>query len=133
MPLNPIIHTHSLTRLFGRITAMNNLDFQVQEGITCGLLGPNGSGKTTLIRLLLGILSSTSAQALLSLLPRVRHKGLWGLWKAYDADCYLYTAARQYKPPDGLHLETDMGAGWKREFHLQVITSDRATPWRSTM
>ena len=48
---------------FGKIAAVDNLDFQVQEGITYGLLGPNGSGKTTLIRLLLGILSPTSGQA----------------------------------------------------------------------
>ncbi len=63
MSSNPVIQTHGLTRRFGRITAVDNLDFQVQKGTTYGLLGPNGSGKTTLIRLLLGILSPSSGQA----------------------------------------------------------------------
>jgi len=63
MSSTPIIQTQGLSKRFGKITAVDNLDFQVQEGITYGLLGPNGSGKTTLIRLLLGILPPTSGQA----------------------------------------------------------------------
>ena len=59
---NPVIQTVGLTKQFGRITAVDNLDFEVQAGTTYGLLGPNGSGKTTLIRLLLGILSPTSGE-----------------------------------------------------------------------
>ena len=57
------IQTHALTKRFGKITAVDNLDFQVEPGVTYGLLGPNGSGKTTLIRLLLGTLSPTSGEA----------------------------------------------------------------------
>ena len=59
----PAIQTHALTKRFGKITAVDNLDFQVEPGVTYGLLGPNGSGKTTLIRLLLGTLSPTSGAA----------------------------------------------------------------------
>ncbi len=59
----PAIQTHALTKRFGKITAVDNLDFQVEPGVTYGLLGPNGSGKTTLIRLLLGTLSPTSGEA----------------------------------------------------------------------
>ncbi|MFH1560699.1 MAG: hypothetical protein ABID84_04755 [Chloroflexota bacterium] len=72
-----------------------------------------------------------SAQALLSLIGQVNHKGLWGLGKAYDAGCYLYTSDRQYKPPDELHLEADMDTGWKRKFRLIAITSDREGYWHS--
>ncbi len=60
---DPVIQTIGLTKRFGRLTAVDSLDFHVQEGITYGLLGPNGSGKTTLIRLLLGVLPSTSGEA----------------------------------------------------------------------
>jgi ABC-2 type transport system ATP-binding protein len=63
MPSDPVIQTCDLTKQFGRITAVDNLDFKVQAGIIYGLLGPNGSGKTTLIRLLLGILSHTYGEA----------------------------------------------------------------------
>ena len=60
---DPVIQTHALTKRFDRITAVNGLDFQVEEGQTFGILGPNGCGKTTLIRLLLGILPPTSGEA----------------------------------------------------------------------
>ena len=63
MPPDPVIQTSGLTKRFGKITAVDNLDFQVAPGQTYGLLGPNGSGKTTLIRLLVGILAPTSGQA----------------------------------------------------------------------
>ncbi len=63
MPSDPVIQTHGLTKRFGRLTAVDRLDFRVQQGITYGLLGPNGSGKTTLLRLLLGIVPATSGEA----------------------------------------------------------------------
>ena len=63
MPSDPVIQTRGLTKRFGRLTAVDRLDFQVQEGTTYGLLGPNGSGKTTLIRLLLGVVQPTSGEA----------------------------------------------------------------------
>ena len=72
-----------------------------------------------------------SAQALLELLPQVKHKGLWGLGKAYDADCYLYTAAKRYSPPDGLNLEAECPSGSCRQFKFTVIVgSDWETHWR---
>ena len=38
-----------------------------------------------------------SAEALLPLLSKVQHPGLWGLHKDFDADCYVYTAAKKYE------------------------------------
>jgi hypothetical protein len=54
-----------------------------------------------------------SAEALWSLLSKVKHKGLWALAKSFDADCYLYTSNKSYKPPDGITLEQNIyrGAG----------------------
>lgn len=78
-----------------------------------------------------------SARALLSLLPHVRHQGLWGLGKAYDADCYLYTTDKRYKLPAGLTLSA-MGPRspaekWRhtpRKFSLIMLHSNRAEHWR---
>ena len=71
-----------------------------------------------------------SAQALLSLLPWVKHKGLWGIGKAYDAGCYLYTTAKKYKPPTDLHLEAEMG--YERKFSLKPIHEGPERYWRLT-
>ena len=73
-----------------------------------------------------------SAQALLSLLPKVRHRGLWGLGKAYDADCYLHTEAGKYAPPEELTLEAECPVGSCQRFRLAVLRGERGTYWRHT-
>ena len=45
-----------------RVTAVSELDFEVQRGEVVGLLGPNGSGKSTTIKMILGLLFPTSGQ-----------------------------------------------------------------------
>ena len=54
------IVTKGLTKRFGRVHALENLDLEVYQGEVLGCLGPNGAGKTTTIRLLLGLLEPTS-------------------------------------------------------------------------
>ncbi len=49
------IETVRLSKAFGAIRAVAELDLRVQAGEIYGLLGPNGSGKTTLMRLLVGL------------------------------------------------------------------------------
>lgn len=53
---NFVISTNHLTRRFGALTAVTNLDLHVPPGAIYGFLGPNGSGKTTTIRMLLGLI-----------------------------------------------------------------------------
>jgi len=57
------IETHNLTKVFGRVTAVDNLSFDVREGELFGLLGPNGAGKTTTVRMLCTLLEPTSGSA----------------------------------------------------------------------
>ncbi len=57
------IKTEALTKKFGKITAVNELNLEVEEGEIFGLLGPNGAGKTTLISMLCTILKPTSGKA----------------------------------------------------------------------
>ncbi len=57
------IRIKSLTRDFGNVHALDSLSLEVPAGIVFGFLGPNGAGKTTTIRLLLGLLDSTSGHA----------------------------------------------------------------------
>ncbi|WP_297893108.1 ABC transporter ATP-binding protein [Shewanella sp.] len=54
------IETEGMTRAFGGVNAVENLDLAIPKGTIYGFLGPNGCGKSTSIRMLTGLLSPTS-------------------------------------------------------------------------
>jgi len=54
--LSPAVHTKALTKRFDDLTAVQNLDLQIERGSMCALVGPDGAGKTTTIRMLCGII-----------------------------------------------------------------------------
>ena len=58
-----VVETHSLTRRFGKILAVDRLDLAVRRGEIFGLVGPDGSGKTTTLRLIAAIMDPTSGTA----------------------------------------------------------------------
>ncbi len=51
-----VIETADLTKRYGSLVAVNELDLQVKEGTIHGFLGPNGAGKTTTLKILVGLL-----------------------------------------------------------------------------
>lgn len=57
------IETSSLTKRFGRFTALNDLDLKIESGSCVGFLGPNGAGKTTTIKILTNLIKPTSGRA----------------------------------------------------------------------
>ncbi len=57
-----MIRTRGLTKRFGQIVAVDDLDLDVREGDIYGFLGANGSGKTTTVRMLLGLVLATSGE-----------------------------------------------------------------------
>jgi ABC-type multidrug transport system ATPase subunit len=59
----PAISAEHLVRRFGKVTAVNDVSFRVEQGEIFGFLGPNGSGKTTVIKLLTGLLPLNSGSA----------------------------------------------------------------------
>src|SRR5262252_5562496 len=50
-----VAQTHGLTKVYGSVTALKNVDISLHRGELLALLGPNGAGKTTLVRMLLGM------------------------------------------------------------------------------
>ena len=58
-----VISTHSLTKHYGAVRALNDLTLDVRRGEIFGFLGPNGAGKSTAIRTLLGFLHATRGTA----------------------------------------------------------------------
>lgn len=57
------IELKNLTKKYGSLTAVNNLNLEIEKGEIFGFLGPNGAGKTTTIKLLSGLLKPTSGTA----------------------------------------------------------------------
>jgi len=58
-----MIDTNNLTRKFGNLTAVDNLNLHVEKGEVFGFLGPNGAGKTTTVRMLCCLIGKTSGEA----------------------------------------------------------------------
>ena len=58
----PILELTSLTKHFGGVHAVDELDLTVEEGEIFGLIGPNGSGKSTTVNLICGVVSVTAGR-----------------------------------------------------------------------
>lgn len=61
-----ILQCNGLSKYFGSIVALNNINLEIPTGKIIGLLGPNGSGKTTLIKLAAGLLVPTMGEILIN-------------------------------------------------------------------
>ncbi len=57
------IRAENLSKRYGSVHALDDLNLEVRQGEVVGYLGPNGAGKTTTIRLLLGLIQPTSGHA----------------------------------------------------------------------
>jgi len=58
-----MIETINLTKRYGELAALNNLNLTIQDGDCFGFIGPNGAGKTTTIKILATLLKPSSGQA----------------------------------------------------------------------
>jgi branched-chain amino acid transport system ATP-binding protein len=56
----PLLEVENLTKEFGGLKAVHHVSFHVGQNEIVGLIGPNGAGKTTIIRLITGIIKTTS-------------------------------------------------------------------------
>ncbi len=60
--MDTVLKINGLTKRYGKITALDNLDLEVKRGNVFGILGPNGSGKTTTLGILLEVINQTSGE-----------------------------------------------------------------------
>ena len=60
------LEVKNLEKKFNEFTAVNSINFVINEGETLGLLGPNGCGKTTTIGMLLGLIKPTNGEILIN-------------------------------------------------------------------
>jgi ABC-2 type transport system ATP-binding protein len=105
------IRTEGLSRLFGDITAVQDLTMRVPKGSVFGLLGPNGAGKTTTVRMLTALIAPSEGKAWVDGLRVGKHDqdirrrvGVLtetpGLYEQLTAARNLEIFARLYEVPD---------------------------------
>jgi ABC-2 type transport system ATP-binding protein len=113
----PLARCVAVSRKFGDFTAVRDVDLRVDPGEIVGLLGANGAGKTTLIRLLLGLLATSSGEVALFGEPPSRG-----------------TRRRIGYVPQGLGLYDDLTVSENLEFSAAVFgirTAEAPGPLRS--
>lgn len=59
----PMVETINLTKRYGELVALDNLNLKIEEGDAFGFIGPNGAGKTTTIKILATLLKPTWGEA----------------------------------------------------------------------
>jgi len=64
-----MIETKRLTKSFGKLVAVNNLDLKVKKGEIHGFVGPNGAGKSTTLKLLVGAIKCTDGEGIVGGYP----------------------------------------------------------------
>jgi ABC-2 type transport system ATP-binding protein len=62
----PALQISNLTKDIGKKRIVDHVSFEVPSGEIFGLLGPNGAGKTTIIRMIVGLMSLTGGEILIS-------------------------------------------------------------------
>ncbi|MEA2156486.1 MAG: type transport system ATP-binding protein [Solirubrobacteraceae bacterium] len=57
-----MLELDALSRRYGEVVALDDLNLSVPDGTICGFVGPNGAGKTTAMRIVLGVLAADSGE-----------------------------------------------------------------------
>jgi ABC-2 type transport system ATP-binding protein len=92
------IRTHGLTKRFGGVAVVDEVDLEVPRGSVFGFLGPNGSGKTTTIRMLLGLIrpSAGTVEVLGEPIPEGIDRALPDVGALVEGPaCYPWLTGRQ--------------------------------------
>ena len=74
--MSAIITAKGLTKLYGKIIAVDHIDLDIAPGRIVGLIGPNGSGKTTALKAILGLTQFDGALSVLGFDPRTQRDAL---------------------------------------------------------
>jgi ABC-2 type transport system ATP-binding protein len=61
-----VIEFHNVSKRYKQLKALDNVNFEIQDGDTFGYIGPNGAGKTTTIKILVGLIKNYSGQVLIN-------------------------------------------------------------------
>lgn len=70
----PLLETHNLTKQFGGLTAVDDVDIRIEPGQIASLIGPNGAGKTTFFNMITGLYKPTSGTLIFDGIRLGRHR-----------------------------------------------------------
>ena len=76
---NYLIETQHLYKRFGNVTALDDINIQIQEGEFVAIMGASGSGKTTLMNILTGLDIATEGKVMLDGIDAAKQKPMWGV------------------------------------------------------
>lgn len=116
-PPVPAVQTYGLSRVYGSMTALSNLDLTVNRADLFGFIGSNGAGKTTTLRILATFLTPSSGRAevlgndVVRDADRVRHligymPDFFGVYKDMEVTEYLDFFGACYKIPASVRDKT---------------------------
>jgi branched-chain amino acid transport system ATP-binding protein len=100
-----LLEGKKVTRAFGALKAVDEVDFQVQEGEILGLIGPNGAGKTTLVNLVTGTYPSTAGEVFF------KGKSITGLKPARVSRLGIARTFQIVKPFPGMSVRENVVVG----------------------
>lgn len=94
-----MLEARGLTKYYGSVLAVHNIEFCLEPGQVLGYLGPNGSGKSTTVKMLIGLLEPTNGQVLFhgqniqqDLVGYRKHLG----YVPEEANLYPYLTGQEY-------------------------------------
>jgi ABC-2 type transport system ATP-binding protein len=71
---HPFVRVENVSKIFGSVTAVSGVSFDVQQGKICGLVGSDGAGKTTLLRMIATMIRPTAGNIFVGGLDAVAQK-----------------------------------------------------------
>ncbi|MFW6107051.1 MAG: ABC transporter ATP-binding protein [bacterium] len=137
--MSVVIDVRGLTRRFAKLTAVDHVEFGVEEGELFGFLGPNGAGKTTTVRMLTGVLDPTEGTAAIqghdirteALLSRA-HIGVvpeeanvyldLSVWRNVMLMAELHGVPRQKRIGEGERLLEALGLGDRKKQKARALS-----------
>ena len=126
-----LLEIRSLTKLFGGLTAIFELDLDVHKREIVGLIGPNGAGKSTALNMIGGVHLPTNGQILFRGEDITKlsshHRAARGIARVFQDNLLFSTFSVLENVLAGLHLQTNMGlrdilfGGHRAYHHDQVL------------
>jgi branched-chain amino acid transport system ATP-binding protein len=113
--MGSILEVRSLSKRFGGLTAVSELDFEVREGEILGMIGPNGAGKSTTFNLIAGTYPATTGEV------RFGGESILGLPPHRIATRGILRTFQHNRPFEGMPVIDNVLVGAHTRFHFNLF------------